>query len=61
MSSQPRGVARTTYTKPCPWCGQPPKRDERVTRIDLKGTRLWWHEECRNLYLDELRAERMLT
>lgn len=46
----PKGIARSNYRQPCPYCHQPPRLGESVRKIG----KLWWHEACRRAYRSTL-------
>lgn len=49
----PKGLARSNYTRPCPGCHQPIVVDDPVTKVFDQ----WWHQECRKEYRRRLQEE----
>jgi hypothetical protein len=49
-SKDPKGIARTTYRRPCPYCHQGIHEGEQVRKIGQR----WWHEACRKAYRSTL-------
>ena len=45
-STRPRGVADSDFTVPCPYCGEKPRKGEKVTKVGASPHARWWHLRC---------------